>query len=149
MERAASGVVTLPSWMKSVKKHYITHSGGQYRPDEVALAFALSLRIHDSADELRSLAWRLVDKVCMEHQPNLRRLAREKDDALVFDAALRIVNRVCDMLRNEPGTEFLRNGELNGTDPEAARRTQARQSRKAAGRGFEAEGQAGHQAGTG
>lgn len=120
METRPSGVVTLPSWMTSVKKLYNTRSGGQYRPEDVALAFALSLRAHDSADELRSLARRLVEKVCLEHQPNLRRLARESDDALVFDAALRIINRVCDLLSYDPGTEFVRNGDRYGHDTEAA-----------------------------
>lgn len=71
MEKTTSGVVTLPSWMRSVKKLYNTRSGGQYRPEDVALAFALSLRFHDSADHLRRLARHLVDKVCLEHQPNL------------------------------------------------------------------------------
>lgn len=120
MEMAQSGVVTLPSWMRSVKKLYNTRSGGQYQPDDVALAFALSLRFHDSADELRSLARRLVDKVCLEHQPNMKRLSREPDDAKVFDAALRIINRVCDLLNYEPGTAFVRNGDLDGDEPEAA-----------------------------
>lgn len=54
--------------------------------------------MHDSADHLRRLAHRLVDKVCLEHQPNMKRLAREPDDAKVFDAALKIINRVCDLL---------------------------------------------------
>jgi hypothetical protein len=112
MQKAASGVVSLPSWMTSVKKLYNTRSGGQYRPDDVALAFALNLRTYDSADELRKLAWRLVDKVCLEHQPNMRRLSRELDDAKVFDAALKIINRVCDLLNFEPGTAFVRNGEV-------------------------------------
>lgn len=31
------------SMRKPVRKLYITRSGGQYRPDDVALAFALSL----------------------------------------------------------------------------------------------------------
>ncbi|MCX5511255.1 hypothetical protein OH705_25670, partial [Pseudomonas sp. BJa3] len=61
MQKAPSGVVTLPAWMsRPVKKLYNTRSGGRYRADEVALAFALSLRVHDSADHLRRLAWRLV-----------------------------------------------------------------------------------------
>lgn len=122
MEMAQSGVVTLPSWMRSVKKLYNTRSGGQYQPDDVALAFALSLRFHDSADELRSLARRLVDKVCLEHQPNMKRLSREPDDAKVFDAALRIINRVCDLLNYEPDTAFVRNGELDGSGSERAQR---------------------------
>lgn len=120
MEKTTSGVVTLPSWMRSVKKLYNTRSGGQYRPEDVALAFALSLRFHDSADELRALAWRLVDRVCLEHQPNMKRLAREPDDDKVFDAALKIVNRVCDLLGCAPGTSFVRNGGDDGSDAEAA-----------------------------
>lgn len=107
MEKTPSGVVSLPSWMTSVKKLYNTRSGGQYRPEDVALVFALSLRTHNSADELRKLAWRLVDKVCLEHQPNMKRLSREPDDEKVFDAALRIINRVCDLLNCGPG-EFER-----------------------------------------
>ncbi|WP_409268272.1 hypothetical protein [Pseudomonas sp. KCJK9044] len=105
---------------KPVRKLYITRSGGQYRPDDVALAFALSLRVHDSADHLRRLVRRLVDKVCLEHQPNMKRLAREPDDAKVFDAALKIINRVCDLLDIGPGTRFVRNGGDDRSDAAAA-----------------------------
>ncbi|WP_024647780.1 hypothetical protein [Pseudomonas syringae] len=112
MEKTASGVMTLPGWMKSVKKLYNTRSGGQYRPDDVALAFAVSLRLYDSADHLRALARRLVDKVCLEHQPNMKRLSRELDDAKVFDAALKIINRVCQFLDVGADTEFVRNGDV-------------------------------------
>lgn len=105
---------------KPVRKLYITRSGGQYRPDDVAVAFALSLRFYDSSDAIRSLARRLVDKVCLEHQPNLKRLSREPDDAKVFDAALKIINRVCDLLDIGPGTRFVRNGEDDGSDAAAA-----------------------------
>ena len=110
MHKTVSGVVTLPSWMTSVRKLYNTRSGGQYHPEDVALAFALSLRIHGSADALRSLARRLVDQVCLEHQPNMKRLSREPDDAKVFDAALKIINRVCDLLDIGFGTEFVMDG---------------------------------------
>lgn len=105
---------------KPVRKLYITRSGGQYRPDDVALAFALSLRMHDNADHLRRMARRLVEKVCLEHQPNMKRLAREPDDAKVFDAALKIINRVCDLLDIGPGTSFVRNGGDDGSDAKAA-----------------------------
>jgi len=105
---------------KPVRKLYITRSGGQYRPDDVALAFALSLRFDDSADAIRSLARRLVDKVCLEHQPNLKRLSREPDDTKVFDAALKIINRVCDLLDIGPGASFVRNGGDDGSDAAAA-----------------------------
>ncbi|MBA6151081.1 DUF7740 domain-containing protein [Pseudomonas juntendi] len=108
------------SMRKPVRKLYITRSGGQYRPDDVALAFALSLRVHDSADHLRRLARRLVDKVCLEHQQNMKRLAREPDDAKVFDAELKIINRVCDLLEYAPGTRFVRNGGDDGSDAAAA-----------------------------
>ncbi|WP_432777500.1 hypothetical protein O4O02_18575 [Pseudomonas fortuita] len=104
------------SMRKPVRKLYITRSGGRYRPDDVALAFALSLRIFDSADHLRRLARRLVDKVCLEHQPNMKRLARERDDEEVFAAALKIINRVCDLLDIGPGTRFVRNGGDDGSD---------------------------------
>ena len=121
MQKAPSGVVTLPAWMnRPVKKLYNTRSGGQYRPDDVALAFALSLRLNDSADHLRKLARRLVDKVCLEHQPNMKRLAREPDDAKVFDVALRILNRVCDLQGYVPGRRFVRNGGDDGSDAAAA-----------------------------
>lgn len=116
--KSTSGVVTLPAWMnRPVKKLYITRSGGQYRPDDVALAFALSLRLDDSTDAVRSLARRLVDRVCLEHQPNLKRLSREPDDAKVFDAALKIINRVCDLLDIGPGATVVRTG---GDDAAAA-----------------------------
>jgi hypothetical protein len=105
---------------KPVRKLYITRSGGQYRPDDVALAFALSLRMHDSADHLRRLARRLVDKVCLEHQPNMKRLAREPEEAEVFAAALKVINRVCDLLDIGPGTTFVRNGGDDGSDAAAA-----------------------------
>lgn len=112
MDKTVSEVVTLPSWMKSVKKLYNTRSGGQYRPDDVALAFAVSLRMYDSADQLRALARRLVEKVCLERQPNMKRLSREPDDAKVFDAALKIINRVCKLLDVGSDTEFVRNGDV-------------------------------------
>lgn len=100
--------ITLPTWMQKPKRTYITRSGGQYRPEEVALAFALSIRFHNSADEIRATARRLVDKVCLEHQPNLKRLGREPEDAKVFDAALKIVDRVCDLMGYSVGEEFKR-----------------------------------------
>ncbi len=108
------------SMRKPVRKLYITRSGGRYQPDDVALAFALSLRMHDSADHLRRLSRRLVDKVCLEHQPNMKRLAREPDDAEVFSAALKIINRVCDLLDIGPGATFVRNGGDDGSNAEAA-----------------------------
>lgn len=108
------------SMRKPVRKLYITRSGGRYQPDDVAVAFALSLRIYDSADHLRRLARRLVDKVCREHQPSMKLLYREQGDEKVFEVALRIINRVCDLQGYVPGRRFVRNGGDDGSDAAAA-----------------------------
>lgn len=92
-----------------VKRSYITQSGGQWHPGDIALAFALVIREHDSADALRQLARRLVDKVCLEHQPNMKLLSRTQDDQAVWAKALRIVNRVCEMWKILPTVPFPRN----------------------------------------
>jgi hypothetical protein len=105
-----TAIITLPRWMQPrPKKVYVTRSGGKYMPEDVALSMALVLRFHDSADELRALARRLIDKVCLEHQPNMKRLAREPDDETVFVRSLVIINRVCDMMKYAPEHTFRRN----------------------------------------
>lgn len=63
-----TNIVTLPKALP--KRSYITRSGGSWHPGDIALCFALVIRFEDSADALRKLARRLVDKVCLEHQPN-------------------------------------------------------------------------------
>ncbi len=98
-----------PSWQRQgfkPKKVYKTVSGGTLTPDDVALRFACSIRFHNSADKLRELAGRLVPQVCLEHQPSMKALARCKHDESVFDTALKIVNRVCDLLGIYPGERF-------------------------------------------
>lgn len=104
-----SAIIALPQWLSAPRKTYITRSGGKYTPDDVALRFAIVLRLYDTADSIRTVARNLVDKVCLEHQPNMKRLAREPDDAKVFDAAIKIVSRVCEMLRIGGPGAFLRN----------------------------------------
>lgn len=106
MSRAASMSITLPAWMSRPKKSYITRSGGQYTPDDLALRFALSLRIHGTADALRQLARTLVPMVCLEHQPNMKLLSRTLDDSKVINAALNIINRVCELLHIAKGVDF-------------------------------------------
>ena len=107
-----SNIFTLPKWMTAVKKLYITKSGGQLKPDDIALRMAISLDHHDSAQAIRELAQTLVPLVCLEHQPNMKRLSREPDDEKVIDAALKIVNRVCNLMGIYPGEEFLLNDEI-------------------------------------
>lgn len=108
MSRAPSGVVVIPGYLTK-KRVYVTSTGGTWHPGDVALAFALCIRAHDSADAIRKLARNLVDKVCREHQPNMKLLSRTMDDEKVWNAAMKIVNRVCEMWRIEPETPFLRN----------------------------------------
>lgn len=112
MRNPFSGAITLPTWMSRKPKQYITRSGGQYTPDDIALRFALCLRIHGTADALRQTARALVPHVCMEHQPNLKLLSRTMDDQKVFTAALNIINRVCDLLGIAPEVQFQLNEPL-------------------------------------
>lgn len=104
-----TAIITLPRWLSGPANKYVTRSGGAYTPDDVALRFALALRIHDTADSIRAVAFNLVGKVCLEHQPTMKRLARSEDDAEVIAAAIRVINRCCDLLGYEPGKPFLRN----------------------------------------
>lgn len=101
-----SNIITLPKWMTSVKKLYNTVTGGDYQPHDVALAFALTFRLHGTADALRQTARNLVDNVCRQHKPNMKRLYNEPDDAKVWDAAEKIVNRVTDMMGVCKGEPF-------------------------------------------
>lgn len=103
-----ANAITLPAYLSIKPRKYITRSGGKYTPDDVALRFALSIRIHNSADALRALARTLVPLVCLEHQPNMKLLSRTKDDDKVFGAALNIINRVCDLMQLAPGSTFTR-----------------------------------------
>lgn len=95
--------ITLPAWLSRPAKRYITNNRDYLRPDEIALLFALSMRFHNSADELRGLARRIAPKVCREQQPNMKLLSRMQDDAKVFAACKNIVNRVCDLLEKKYG----------------------------------------------
>ncbi len=82
--------ITLPRWLSTQTM--------QLSSLDVAVAFALTLRIHGTADAVRTTAHRMRDKVCMEHRPKLRLLAREPDDAKVLTAATNITNRVTALL---------------------------------------------------
>jgi predicted secreted Zn-dependent protease len=105
--KSRTNLITLPKALP--QRSYITKSGGQWHPGDVALAMALVIRIHNTADAIRKLAWQLKDKVCLEHQPNMKRLSREPDDQKVWNAALKIVNRVCEMWKISPEIPFLIN----------------------------------------
>ena len=109
--KSVSGVVTLPGYLSKPKRRYITRSGGKWGPETVALCFALSLRIHGTHDAIRATARRLVPLVCLENQPNMKKLARGDDinERQTILCALMIVNRVCDLTGVLPGVEFKEN----------------------------------------
>lgn len=94
-------MITVPNYVTK-KRVYVTRSGGKWHPGDIALAFALCIRQQDSADELRKMAWRLVDQVCLEHRPNMRKLAREKDDEKVWWAILKIIDRSFEIWMPQP-----------------------------------------------
>jgi len=103
----------------TTRRNYITRAGGQYGPDDVALRFALCLRIHGTAESIRRTAHELAHKVCYEHQPNMKLLSRTKDDDRVLIAALNIINRCCDLMGIAPDQRFQLNEEpTNGTGRE-------------------------------
>lgn len=105
-------IFTLPKFVQHFAGKYITRSGGDLTPDDIAVRMALSLDIHNSPQKIRELAATLVPLVCLEHQPNMKRLSREPDDAKVIDATLKIINRVCDLMGIYPGEEFLLNHQI-------------------------------------
>lgn len=76
MKRQPSGVVTLPGYLSIPKRRYITRSGGKWGPETVALCFALAMREHGTHEAIRATARRLVPLVCLENQPNMKKLAR-------------------------------------------------------------------------
>jgi hypothetical protein len=100
--------MTLPSWMtKVIKPGHITQSSMD--AGHLVLLLALSLRLHDSADEIRDLCRRVQPQVPMGMVPNMKRLAREPDDEKVFEAALLIINKGCMKMGIAPDVVFVRN----------------------------------------
>ena len=98
-------VITLPSWLNAVKKVYNTKTGGDMTPVDVALAFALTIRLYGTADALRKTARNITDKVCRQQKPGMKRLSKAPDD-VVWEATSKIVNRVTDMLKILPGEQI-------------------------------------------
>jgi hypothetical protein len=131
MRKQPSNVVALPRFVAGLNRKYITKTGDQFQPMDVALALALSVRQHGTVDAVRSTARRLSQRVCMEHRPRLTALARqptnieqhrrdprEKLNGVLDDDVLwvaqRIIERVTDALGIAPGfpMEILPSAEL-------------------------------------
>ncbi|UXJ54852.1 DUF7740 domain-containing protein [Pseudomonas citronellolis] len=99
MGKAALPGVPLPRWLMNTRTMELNSL-------DVVLAVALVLQVHGTAEAVRQLAGRIRDKVCMEHRPKMRALARLQNDELVLQTALNIVQRATDVLGIHPGTPF-------------------------------------------
>lgn len=91
--------ITLPRWLAK------TYSM-QLNSVDVVLIMALTLRIHGTADAIRKTAMNIRFKVCMEHQPKMKALAKLKNDADVIRCAINIVQRATDAMGVLPGEPF-------------------------------------------
>lgn len=70
------------------------------------VAMAWALKFHGTADAIRAIARRAKHDVCRPHQPKVKRLAAETDDAKVLRAAIDAVDGVCQVLGIEPEKHF-------------------------------------------
>lgn len=99
-----SKAITLPKWMNSVKTLSSKDSGAQ--PKDVALSFALTLRLHGTAAALRRTAHNLAARVCREQQPKMKKISRLNDDAEVFNEVQIFLDRVYRKLDIDPDQPF-------------------------------------------
>ncbi|MFK8398122.1 hypothetical protein M2D07_006375 [Pseudomonas sp. BGr12] len=97
--KAALPGIPLPRWLMKTQSMELNSV-------DVVVVMALVLRIHGTADAVRQLARRIRDKVCMEHRPKMRALARMENDDQALRTALTIVQRATDALGIYPGQPF-------------------------------------------
>lgn len=89
----------LPKWLSATRTM-------QFDSIDLTLAMALTLRIHGTADAIRQTARNMRHKVCMEHQPKVKLLAKLGDDNAVLKCAKNIVQHVTDQIGIAPGQPF-------------------------------------------
>lgn len=79
----------------------------------VALCFALAVRLHGTPEAIQRTARNLVDKVRLEHQPNMKRLARgvEIPADKAIPCAVEVINSVCKVEHIRPEVPFRPNPE--------------------------------------
>lgn len=94
-----SALITLPKWLTRTQSM-------QFNSVDVVLIMALTLRIHGTADAIRQTARNLRFKVCMEHQPKMKALAKLEKDEEVILCAFNIVQRATDAMGIHPGKLF-------------------------------------------
>lgn len=97
--KAALPGIPLPRWLMNTQSMELNSV-------DVVVATALVLRIHGTAGAVRQSAHRIRDKVCMEHRPKMRALARMESDDQVLRTALTVVQRATDALGIYPGQPF-------------------------------------------
>ena len=90
----------LPAWLRNTTTM-------QYNSLDLTLMLFLSLKLHGTADAVRQLARDVRFKVCIEHQPKMKALAKLEKDAAVLQCAVNIVQRVTDALDIHPGKPIL------------------------------------------
>ena len=78
----------------------------RYNSVTVVLVMALVLREHGTPAAVRRAARDMAGKVCLEHQPKFKKLARIADDELVMRVALNIAQDGTDGMGIYPGTPF-------------------------------------------
>lgn len=94
-----TAMIALPKWLTRTRTM-------EFSSVDTVLAMALTLRIHGTAEAIRQTARNLRLKVCMEHQPKMKALAKLEDDREVLLCALMIVSRATDALGILPGQMF-------------------------------------------
>lgn len=91
--------IVLPKWLTRTNTM-------QMSSVDVVVVLALSLRLYGTAAAIRKAAIGMRNKVCMEHQPKMKLLAKTEDDAMVMQVAVNIVQRATDQLGILPGEVF-------------------------------------------
>lgn len=91
--------IALPRWLMNTRSM-------QLNSVDVVLIMALTLRIHGTADAIRQTARNIRFKVCKEHQPKMKTLAKLESDEEVILCAQNIVQRATDALGILQGKPF-------------------------------------------
>lgn len=91
--------IPLPRWLQGTRTM-------QMNSIDVVLVMALVLANVGTAEAVRQAARNIRDKVCMEHRPKMRALAKLADDAAVMRCAINIVERATDAMGIHPGEPF-------------------------------------------
>lgn len=84
----------------------LDNSRAKINPLCYALVMAWRLKFDGTADAIRESARRMRHDVCMPHQPKVKKLAAEQDDAKVLKSAIDAVDGVCQVLGIAPGEPF-------------------------------------------